>query len=370
MYDIGKEEISALEDLFKTKKFFRYQGPGVETQTSLFEKEFSSHIGMPHSLFVTSGTNALTLALESLGIGAGDEVIIPSYTFVATANAVLSAKAIPVICGVGEGLTLDPTQLLAKINSRTKAVIPVHMDGLPCDLDAILKVAREKNIFVVEDVAQAVGGSYKGKRLGSFGDAGCFSFNVDKIISCGEGGLVSFKNEEHYKKALKLHDGPVSFGATFKDYLSDMAPAPAHSMRVSEIQSAMMRVQLRRLDSILKRLRVKKQEWRESVSCVESHDPAGDCGTTIHLNLGDPGKAASFAQNATKQGVITVPLYARPAHCFWQWLPILGLTENEARKLNFEFAEDRLKLSSIVRIQVDYHSPVDDQIVKVKGLLT
>lgn len=369
MYEIGKEELSALEELFVTKKFFRYQGPGVETQTSLFEKEFSSLIGMPHSLFVTSGTNALILALEALGIGAGDEVIIPSYTFVGTANAVLSVKAKPIICGVGKGLTLDPEQLRIKINDRTKAIIPVHMDGLPCDMDAIMAVAREKNVFVIEDVAQAVGGSYKGKRLGSFGDAGCFSFNVDKIISCGEGGLVSFQNEAHYKKALKLHDGPVSFGATFKEYLSDMTPGPAHSMRVSEIQSAMIRVQLGRLDSILGNLRAKKQEWRKSVSCVESSDPAGDCGATVHLNLGDPNKAVLFAQTATRQGVIAVPLYARPAHCFWQWLPIIGLNESEARRLSFEFADDRLNLSSIVRIQVDYNSPVHDQIVKLKGLL-
>ncbi len=370
MYEVGKEELSALEDLFVTKKFFRYQGPGVETQTSLFEKEFSAHIGMDHSLFVTSGTNALVLAMEAMGIGEGDEVIIPTYTFIATATAVLSVKAIPVLCATGSGLTLDPESLKTKITSRTKAIIPVHMDGLPCDMDAIMKIAKEKKLIVIEDVAQAVGGSYKGKRLGSFGDAGCFSFNVDKIISCGEGGLVSFRKEEHYKKALKLHDTPVSFGATFKEYLSDMSPAPAHSMRVSEIQSSMMRVQLRRLDSILKNLQGKKDEWRKSVSCVESSDPAGECGTTVHLNLGDPNKAVNFSLNATKLGVIAIPLYARPAHCFWQWLSILGLNENEARKLSFEFAEDRMKLSSIVRIQVDYNSPASEHITKVKGLLS
>lgn len=369
MYEIGKEELSALEDLFITKKFFRYQGSGVETQTLLFEKEFSTLIGMPHSLFVTSGTNALILAMEAMGIGEGDEVIIPTYTFVATANAVLSVKAVPVLCGTGAGLTIDPEMLKARITARTKAIIPVHMDGLPCDMDAIMKIAKEKNLIVIEDVAQAVGGSYKGKRLGSFGDAGCFSFNVDKIISCGEGGLVSFRREEHYKKALKLHDAPVSFGMTYREYLSDMVPAPAHSMRVSEIQSTMIRVQLRRLDSILKELRMKKQEWRKSISLLESSDPSGDCGTTLHLNLGDPNKAVSFSQNLTREGVIAVPLYAKPAHCFWQWLPILGLKESESRRVSFEMADERMKLSSIVRINVDYQTSVEEQIIKVKGLL-
>ncbi|MES2528165.1 MAG: DegT/DnrJ/EryC1/StrS family aminotransferase [Bdellovibrionota bacterium] len=369
MYEIGKEELSALEDLFITKKFFRYQGSGVETQTTFFEKEFSSLIGMNHSLFVTSGTNALILAMEAMGIGEGDEVIIPTYTFIATANAVLSVKAIPVLCGTGNGLTLDPESLKVKITSKTKAIIPVHMDGLPCDMDAIMKIASEKNLIVIEDVAQAVGGSYRGKRLGSIGDAGCFSFNVDKIISCGEGGLVTFRKEEHYKKSLKLHDTPVAFGMTFKEYLSDLPPSPAHSMRVSEIQSAMMRVQLKRLDPILKTLRQKKQEWRKAASLLESSDPAGDCGTTVHFNLGDPNKAVAFAQNLTREGIIAVPLYAKPAHCFWQWSSILGLTENESKRLSFELADERMKLSSIVRVNVDYQSSVDEQINKIKGYL-
>ena len=367
MYEIGKEELSALEALFKTRKFFRYQGPGIETQSSLFEKEFSQLIGMPFSLAVTSGTNALTLALEVMGVGEGDEVIIPSYTFIATATSVLSVKAIPVITGIGDGLGMDPQQLRQKITSKTKAIIPVHMDGLPCDMDAIMAIAKEKNLLVIEDVAQAVGGSYKGKRLGSFGDAGCYSFNVDKIISCGEGGLVTFKEESHFKKALKIHDTPVAFGATYRDYLSDLPPGPGHSMRVSEIQSAILRVQLGRLDTILANLRGKKDLWRKSLPLVESADPAGDCGTTIHLNLGDPMKAASFAQAVTREGVVAVPLYARPAHCFWQWLSILGLSDSELKHVNFEFAHDKMKLSSIVRISVDYNSPAEDHIRKVKG---
>lgn len=369
MYEIGQEELSALETLFKSKKFFRYQGPGVETQTSLFEKEFSALIGVPFSLAVTSGTNALTLALEVLGVGEGDEVIIPAYTFIATATAVVNAKAKPVLCETGTGLVMDPQSLRSKITAKTKAVIPVHMDGLPCDMEAIMAIAREKNLIVIEDVAQAVGGSFKGKRLGSFGDAGCFSFNVDKIISCGEGGLVTFRKEEHFKKALKLHDTPVAFGATFREYLSDLHPAPAHSMRVSEIQSAIMRVQLMRLDSILLNLRQSKSEWRKEISLVEGCDPSGDCSTTVHLNLGDPTKAAAFAQTLTREGVVAVPLYARPAHCFWQWTSILGLSEGEAKRLSFELAGEKLKLSSIVRLHVDYRLRPDHRIQKVKDLL-
>ncbi len=366
MYDLGKEEISALESLFTTKKLFRYQGRGVETQTSIFEKEFSQRMGMNHSLFVTSGTNALILALEAFGIGEGDEVIVPCYTFVATINAVLHVKAKPVIAGVNENMTIDPDRLPGKITSRTKAIIAVHMDGLPCDMDRIMKIATLKKLILIEDVAQAVGGQYKGKPLGSFGDASCFSFNVDKIISCGEGGVVSFHDESYFKKALKLHDGPVIFGATFRDYLALEPSSASHSMRVSEVSSVIMRSQLKKLDPIINRLRDRKNIWRKSLPVIESSDSSGDCGTTIHLQLGDPSRAAAFSQTITKLGIVAIPLYARPAHCFWQWLPVMNLEEIDQKKLSFELAEDRIKLSSIVKMAVDYDLDIQKTIEQVE----
>ena len=352
MYEIGSEELNDLEELFKTKKFFRYQGRDVATHSSLFEKEFSQYLGMKHSLFVTSGTNALFLALKSLGVGEGDEVIVPSYTFIATITAVLHVGAIPIVASIGKGLTLDASLISSKITPKTKAIIPVHMDGYPTDMDSLISLAEVHKLLIIEDVAQAVGGEYKGRKLGSFGHASCFSFNVDKIISCGEGGLVAFPEENTYKKALMLHDAPVSFGMTYKDYLSDIPREVGFSMRMSEISAVIMRKQLSRLDHIIQKLRIQKKVLLSQLSIIsdkllEVSDPEGDCSTHIHIRCADPLQASELAKSLTEDGVLATPLYARPVHCFWHWQELLeGGTKDLGR--------DRIHLSSILRIAVDY----------------
>jgi 8-amino-3,8-dideoxy-alpha-D-manno-octulosonate transaminase len=368
MYEIGSEELSELEELFKKKKFFRYQGKDVATNCSLFEKEFSQYLGMKHSLFVTSGTNALFLALKSLGIGEGDEVIVPSYTFIATITAVLHVGATPVVASIGQGLTLDANLIESKITSKTKAIIPVHMDGYPSDMDAILSLAEKNGLFIIEDVAQAVGGEYKGKKLGSFGHASCFSFNVDKIISCGEGGLVAFKEEAPFKKALMLHDAPVSFGMTYKDYLSDIPREAGYSMRMSEISAVIMRKQLSRLDHIILQLRIQKKLLVSHLAVIsdkllEVSDPSGDCSTHLHLKCSDPLQASEFAKVLTEGGVLATPLYARPVHCYWHWQ---GLLKDGVKDLG----RDRIHLSSILRIAIDYESNHEEVIQKAMKIST
>lgn len=351
MYDIGKEELSALEALFKTRKFFRYQGPNVTTLSTELEGQFSDYLGMEQSLLVTSGTNALILALRSLGVNKGDEVLVPSYTFVATIAAVITIGATPVICSVGSGLTIDADSLNNKVNEKTKAIIPVHMDGLPANMDAILAFAKKHNLVVIEDVAQAIGGSYKGKKLGGLADAGCFSFNVDKIISCGEGGLVSFADEEPYKKALMLHDIPNSFGMTLKDYLSAIPYEVGYSMRMSEISAAILTEQFKRLDGIIHKLRVNKKLLLEGLQAlkgqiISSNDPAGDCSTHLHIKVSDPLMASEVSRKLTERGILTTPLYARPAHCYWHWQNLLGQSDLPTK--------DRVHLSSIIRMATPY----------------
>src|SRR5690606_285603 len=239
-------------------KFFRYQGE-VETECSRFEKAFSSYLGRGSSLVVSSGTNALILALEVLGVRQEDEVIIPSYTFIADVTAVKRVGAIPVVAKVDENLNLDLEDVAKKITPKTKALILVYMDGLFPDIAKYQAFCKEHNLLFIEDVAQALGGEYKGEKLGALGDASCFSFNVDKIITAGEGGLVNFKEEDHYKKALMLHDMPVKFGRTYNNYLSDVAYEVGHSMRVSEISGAILNVQLERLPQIVNKLRMHRQ---------------------------------------------------------------------------------------------------------------
>jgi dTDP-4-amino-4,6-dideoxygalactose transaminase len=179
---IGDEEKRAVLEVLDNKYLFRYYGPGdFQSRVQLFEKEFAEKMGSSYCLAVNSCTSALITALIAVGVGPGDEVILPGYTFFASCAAVIAAKAIPVIAEVDDSLTLDPDDVERKITSRTKAILAVHMRGVPCDLDRITAITKKHNLLLIEDVAQACGGSYKGKRLGNFGDCGAFSFQYHKI---------------------------------------------------------------------------------------------------------------------------------------------------------------------------------------------
>lgn len=357
MYELNQEEIDAVTTVLRSRKLFRYQGKSELSECQHFEQEFASYLGASHALMVSSGTNALLNALRTLGIGAGDEVLIPCFTFVATAAAVLQVGATPVLVNIDDSLTMDPADAKKKITPRTRAILPVHMDGLPCAMDKLSSLAREQGLFLLEDVAQAPGGSFQGKKLGTFGDAGCFSFNVDKIISCGEGGAVVFSEEERFKKALLNHDPAVSYGLTHREYLQDFTPVPGNSMRVSEISGALMRVQLRRLDEILERLRRNKRILREALSPAEidyvsALDPEGDCGTSLHLRLPDPLRMSQISKNLFTQGITCYPTGARPAHTYGQWLNLLRLDESATRSLQTDLAPSKILLSTSLKIQV------------------
>lgn len=324
MYEWGKQEEQALAETLRSGQLFRYQGKGVETKSFAFEKKFAKTMGHDYALAVTSGTDALVAALSACGVGPGDEVVIPAFTFFATAAAVLRVQAIPVVANIDDSLTLDVTELEALCGPQTKAIIPVHMDGLACDMEAITDFARHKNLYVIEDVAQAIGGHFKGRPLGSWGDFGCYSFNMDKIISCGEGGALCTSNKELYMKSVCAHDACAPFGWTLKDSFPEGAPFLGESMRISELSAAMLQVQLERLEKIINNLRVRKDIVKDiliksQVHFHEGHCSKGDCGTSIHLELGDPMRTQLCAKKLMSAGVKAIPIQARPAHAVWQW---------------------------------------------------
>ena len=188
MLRVGQKEIDAIAKVLGSGKVFRY---GLGCECDRFEKRYAKYLGVKHVHLTASGTNSLSAALIGLRLGPGDEVIVPACTYMASAVAVLVAGAIPVIVDIDESITLDPKALEAAIGPRTRAVIPVHMWGLPCDMDRIMRIARKHKLFVVEDACQAVGGAYKGRALGSIGDIGAFSFNYYKNMTAGEGGAVA-----------------------------------------------------------------------------------------------------------------------------------------------------------------------------------
>lgn len=323
MYRIGQEEKDAVARVIDCGKLFKVNdGPLQEVQN--FEKELKEKLGSSHAILMTSGQGALVSALVGMGIGPGDEVIVPAYTYIATAMAVVAAGAVPVIAEIDETLMLDPKDVEKKITPRTKAVIPVHMRGYPCDMDGIMKVAKAHGLLVLEDACQADGGTYKGKFLGTVGDAGALSFNYFKVISAGEGGALLTDNKELFERALIYHDSSAVafFGNQMEDFTVE--PFCGTELRTNEITAAILREQLKKLDGILADLRRNKKMLAALLAphfkFIPSNDPEGDCGTTMTLQFDTEEEAIRFEENA--------PVRARRPintgkHVYTAWTSIL-----------------------------------------------
>ena len=318
MYRIGKEEIEAVARVIESKKLFKTQGP----ETKSLEAELCELFNVGNAIAMTSGHAALTSALIAMGIGPGDEVIVPAYTYIATAMAVVAAGAVPVIAESDETLTIDPVDVEKKITKNTKAIIPVHIQGFPCDMDKIMAIAKKHGLYVLEDSCQGDGGAYKGKRLGTIGDCGALSFNVFKIISAGEGGAFFTSNPKFYARALIYHDS--SAVAFFGDQLDgiDEPVFCGHEFRTNEISSAILRVQLTRLDGILKDLRANKKYLMELLAphfaFAPSNDIEGDCGTTLSLKFDTIEEAQAYSAESK----LTSPINT-DKHVFCNWTAIM-----------------------------------------------
>ncbi len=326
MYIIGEEEVEAVRRVIESGQLFRYRG-GEGGETDQFEREWSKTIGVRHTIAVTSGTAALICGLVGMGIGPGDEVIVPGYTFIATALAPLAVGAVPIIAEVDTSLTIDPEDIVRKITPRTKAIIPVHMVGLPSNMDAIMDIAHHYGLRVLEDACQADGGSYGGQRLGSIGDAGAFSFNHFKIITCGEGGALVTDDRDIFERALIFHDG----GITFREHVDQLRTPLFAGMnfRINEILSAILRVQLTRLDDMLEAM---LREKRTIIHALEGtgpftfnpiHDVEGDCGTTVALLFDSEERMRDFTQKVREHGVRADTPADSGRHIYANWEPIL-----------------------------------------------
>ena len=212
-----------------------------------FENTFANYIGVKHGVAVFNGTVAIHLALMALGIKEGDEVIVPSFTYVASANPVVMVGAVPVfVDSLMSSWQIDPEDIKRKITVRTKAVIAPHMYGHPCDMDAICKICKDNNLYLIEDCAEAIGSQYHGKMIGSFGDISCFSFFGNKTITCGEGGMVLTNDEAFYKKAANLKNQGLS---PVREYWHDVV---GYNYRMTNIQAAIGLAQFEHIDSIIK----------------------------------------------------------------------------------------------------------------------
>lgn len=329
MHFFDEKELEAVKRVIEKKKLFRYQAD-AESECQAFEREFAKYIGVKHALLVTSGTNALIAALCALDIGPGDEVIIPAYTFVATAIAVYQVGAVPVVANINGQLSFDLSDVEKVITKKTKAIIPVHMDGLASDMTSIIDLAKKYNIEVIEDTAQAIGGCYRNKHLGTWGKIGCFSLNQDKNITCGEGGIVITDDDILFEKLFCLQDGSGFFNPANKELFKHITPFMGMSMRVSEISGAIIRSQLERLDEILKLLRERKNIFISVLSdisdvCViRGSCFEGDCASALHLRFFDPIKAQKIGRKLREKNLMFTPPTMRPAHVVWKWGHLLA----------------------------------------------
>ena len=248
----GDEERKELNDVLETGILMRYGFDGPRKghwKAKELETAITETFGCAHAQLLSSGTAALTTAMTALGVGYGDEVIMPSFTFVASFEAVLSVGAVPVLVDVDETLTLNPAAVRKAITAKTKCIMPVHMCGSMADLDALQEICKEHQLILLEDACQSIGGTYKGKALGTIGDAGTFSFDFVKTITCGEGGVVMTNNKDVYTKCDGYTDhGHDHLGA---DRGADLHPFIGYNYRISELHAAVGLAQIRKLPKFL-----------------------------------------------------------------------------------------------------------------------
>jgi dTDP-4-amino-4,6-dideoxygalactose transaminase len=283
-------------------------------------------------LAVNSGTSALVAALVAAGVGPGDEVIVPGYTFFASASAVVVAKAIPVIVEIDETLTLDPVAVEKAITSRTKAILPVHMLGLPSKMNELKAIARKHKLVIVEDTAQAFGGKYKGQYLGTIGDIGCISLDAYKVIGTGEGGLVLTNDEWMYTKAQSYHDAAACWRPD--RYARERKPGElfcGENYRMPEMCAAVGIAQLKKLDWICDRTRTFWKQLRTEVrlpSCakwVEANDEDGVCGYSLGILFENNDQATKAITGGMGLGGLAAgdTRGVRDWHVYWNWEHIM-----------------------------------------------
>ena len=320
---IGAEEADAVAAVIASRSLFRYKGELTGGTVADFERAACEALGCPYAVAVANGTAALRCALAALGVGCGDEVIVPAFTFIATVNAVVAAGAVPVFVEVDDTLGLDPSDLEAQITTKTAAIIAVHLENVACDLDAVLDVATRRGVPVLEDAAQSFGATYHGRPLGTFGALGAFSLQQEKNITAGEGGLVVTDDETLYLRAARYQDQGGQFVTSYASSRGEELSEPfaGENLRMSELAGAVAGVQLTRLPAILEALRANKAHIVDAVGELPGlvrrrrPDPAGDGSSSITWFLTDAATAKGFAAALRDEGVPCAQMYrGRPVY--------------------------------------------------------
>lgn len=349
----GAEEKAQINEVLDTGVLFRYEFPNERRgiyKVRQFEEEFARYCGVKYAQAVTSGTAALKVALTAMGVGPGDEVITQGFTFVATWEAILDVGAVPVFAEVDETLNLDPTDLENRITPRTKAVIPVHMMGAPARIAEIKAIADRHDIPVLEDTAQAPGTAINGRKCGSFGLCGTFSFDPVKTMTTGEGGMIVTDDAELWRKMSEYQDhghdhvaNPGGRGGEGRSFIG-------FNFRMMELQGAIGLAQLAKLDEILAAQRRNKVALRQVVSQLPGVsfrtvlDPAGDNASFLAFFLPDGATAQRVNEILGQNGAGAVCFANNTWHYYPKWEHLLAGSTLAASGWPFKEADGRRRV--------------------------
>lgn len=319
---LGDEERAAVLEVLESRSLFRYYGPALGNKVESFERAAADLLGARHAVATSSGTAALRCALASLGVGCGDEVIVPAFTFIATVNAVVVTSAVPVFAEIDDTLGLDPTDVEARITPRTRAIIAVHLDNGACDMEALMAVAERHGVPVIEDAAQAMGATMNGRSLGTIGALGCYSLQLEKNITSGEGGLVVSNDEGLWLRAARYQDQGGQFvtstGGSRGGGDVDAAFV-GENLRMTEIAGAIAGAQLRKLPGLLDAQRKNQQRVLAQLDDLAANgngitfrrlpDPDGDGGSSVNFFVRDGDRARRFAKALRAERIPAGQLY-------------------------------------------------------------
>lgn len=354
VHHMDDEEIQAVTRVLKARSPFRYYGVDLQKEVEAFEAEFAAFTGAEYALAVGSGTGALSVALGALGVGPGQEVIVPAYLWVSVAAAVVNQGAIPVIADIDDTFCLDPKAVEKQITARTSGIVLVHMSGAPGNAPAILDVARKHRLFLLEDCAQCTGGSIGGQKVGTFGDIGIYSFQMNKNMTSGEGGCVITNDERLYRRAFASHD----LGYARDDQGRLVFNDPDLSLwgkgcRMDEMRGAILRVQLRKLPSIVAAMRNSKYRIRQALAKFSAvrlrtiQDPAGDTGAFLITTYADAQTAARVNTRLHAEGIATSPegisnvlMTNWGLHLYYNIASLVNKTSADSRGFPWKLAEN------------------------------
>jgi 8-amino-3,8-dideoxy-alpha-D-manno-octulosonate transaminase len=312
-YYIGQEELEFVLQVLRERSPFRHYGLNCQHMCDKLEQEFAQYIGTSHALAVSSGTAALNVAMAAMGVGPGQEVIIPGYMWISTVAAVVNSGAIPVLCEIDDSFALDPNDLETKITSKTSVVIHVHMSGATGNVERVLDIVNRHDLKLVEDCAQAAGGSYKTSKLGSFGDVGIFSFQYNKAMTTGEGGMVVTDDELLFKRAQAAQDIGHSRNLAGRLTVDPQVLLWGLGTRMTELQGAVGRAQLKKLDKITTVMREAKLRIKTALDGIANldfrriEDPQGDNGAFLITLYPDAERARRAAKELAALGIKAGP---------------------------------------------------------------